>query len=113
MESIIRFIFVVSWHVVQQMPADVVVLWQEAAEGKVWSQKAYGDALFSTDQYGGGSFDKRYIGRRMLTLSLKRTWQQQKNWATTREQGSNKVYKRCYFQWEEKWNGEIHSCWER
>ncbi|MFS7889785.1 hypothetical protein Hanom_Chr00s000005g01611131 [Helianthus anomalus] len=26
--------------------------------------------------------------------SLKRTWQQQENWATTREQGSNKVCKR-------------------
>ncbi|KAJ0874024.1 hypothetical protein HanPSC8_Chr11g0459301 [Helianthus annuus] len=27
--------FAISWHVVQQMPADVVVLWQEAAEGKL------------------------------------------------------------------------------
>ncbi|KAM0063576.1 hypothetical protein Hdeb2414_s0003g00092491 [Helianthus debilis subsp. tardiflorus] len=47
------------------MPADVVVLWQEATEGK---------------EAAGGK-----------VWSLKRTWQQQENWATTREQGSNKA----------------------
>ncbi|KAL9991703.1 putative RNA-binding domain superfamily [Helianthus debilis subsp. tardiflorus] len=46
------------------MPANVVVLWQEAVEGK---------------EAAGGK-----------VWSLKRTWQQQENWATAREQGSNK-----------------------
>ncbi|KAJ0811583.1 hypothetical protein HanPSC8_Chr17g0752291 [Helianthus annuus] len=47
------------------MPVDVVVLWQEAAEGK---------------EAAGGK-----------VWSPKRTWQQQENWATTREHGSNKI----------------------
>ncbi|KAJ0430442.1 hypothetical protein HanHA300_Chr17g0669091 [Helianthus annuus] len=53
----------VSWHVVQQMLADVVVLWQEAAEGKV----KYEGYLF--EKYGEESCRHRELDRIVVPSS--------------------------------------------
>ncbi|KAM0021868.1 hypothetical protein Hdeb2414_s0023g00622071 [Helianthus debilis subsp. tardiflorus] len=37
------------------------------------------------------------------------------SWKDVPNEDKKRLFKRfhCYFQWEEKWNGEIYSCWER
>ncbi|MFS7966928.1 hypothetical protein Hanom_Chr09g00779751 [Helianthus anomalus] len=37
------------------------------------------------------------------------------SWKDVPYEDKNWLFERfhCYFQWEEKWNGVIYSCWER
>ncbi|KAL9991702.1 hypothetical protein Hdeb2414_s1268g01001671 [Helianthus debilis subsp. tardiflorus] len=61
-------------------------------------------------------FSNQITATRIIGVNLKGMWSGPwESWKDVPNEDKKRLFKRfhCYFQWEEKWNGEIYSCWER
>ncbi|KAJ0478773.1 putative transposase, Ptta/En/Spm, plant [Helianthus annuus] len=63
-----------------------------------------------------GEFSNQITATRIIGVNLKGMWSGPwKSWKDVPNEDKKRLFERfhCYFQWEEKWNGEIYSCWEQ
>ncbi|KAM0035749.1 putative transposase, Ptta/En/Spm, plant [Helianthus debilis subsp. tardiflorus] len=63
-----------------------------------------------------GEFSNQIRSTRVIGVNLKSMWNGPwENWKDIPNEDKKRLFERfqCYFQWEEKWNGEIYMCWER